>query len=138
MAKSIEFVAASGKTVVINEAPWQEAKRLKMVAQREMAKIGIDEKTELNAVTLIKLFLMVESSDEVDAALSKCLMRCTRDGVKINDTCWDMEGARGDYYEIVKGCVEINLGPLAESFRSMLGPFMKSLGEKINAIQKSA
>ncbi len=108
----LEFVAPSGATVVINPAPWKDAKALKKAIEREIAYGG--EKTTL------ALVLGVDSSDAVDAALWPCLVRCTRDSMKIVESTFDDSAARTDYYDIVEACVKENLAPLAESLSSKL------------------
>lgn len=123
----IEFTAPSGAKVVINEADWPDAKRLKKAIQRELAdtKISLDLKSDLTM--LIPAFLKVDASDAVDAAIAPCLIRCLRNGEKITDTTFNDPAARKDYYHIVTKCVEVNVRPLAESLFLALKEFMAEM-----------
>jgi Phage tail assembly chaperone protein, TAC len=142
-----EFLAKSGAKVVINIAPWVDAKALKKAIQREIAasglKIDLDgelnlgSKTELSKIVssslvsnLMSAVVKTDGSDSVDDALFKCLCRCTRNGEKIVNETFDNAEARGDYYEIAFACIKENLGPLAESLFSRLLPFLGAIFKK--------
>lgn len=112
----MEFVSAfSKKPVVINLAPWKDAKILKMAVERAASGMAIDLE---DVATLTPLILKLDGSPEVDAALGPCLIRCLYDGEKITDTTFDKKEARADYYEVVIACIKENFGPLVESLSS--------------------
>ncbi len=114
----MEFFAPSGVVVVINAAPWQDAKRLKNALEKE---ISLDTSFSLSLdADLISTILRVDSSEAVNAAIWPCLARCLRDKVQITEAIFDDVKARGDYYQIVKACIEENLRPLAVSLSSVL------------------
>ncbi len=113
------FKASSGAEVVINIAPWKDAKNLKKTIEREIASLGIDFTSEPVAIIAMKL----DGSDAIDAALWPCLIRCLRNGEKITETTFDDIDARQDYYDIVQACVKENLGPLADSLFSKFSAF---------------
>lgn len=106
-----QFTAPSGAVIVINVAPWKNAKALKNAIEKEVAIGG-----NYNLSTA----LMVDSSEAVDAALWPCLIRCTRNDEKIVEETFNDPNARQDYYDIVEACVKENLRPLAESLISKL------------------
>lgn len=110
-----EFTAASGAKIVINPAPWKDAKELKKAIQHGLAaaNISLDSNKDIAAI-----FMQVDGSDEFDAALRPCLERCLRNGEKVIDRTFDDVEARKDYYEIAIACVKENLGPLVESLFS--------------------
>lgn len=131
----VEFVAKSGTKVVINLAPWGDAKRLKAAILKEVASAGLKFDITADASTLVVAFLTVDSSEAVDAALWPCLARCTRGDSKILSSTFDGEEARQDYYEIVSQCVMVNLRPLVEGLLNVLPPsllaiFQKQLSQK--------
>lgn len=115
---SKEFTSSSGSKIVIDSAPWKDAKALKKAMQKEAAASGEALKLDADVGTLLSLFLKVDGSDAVDAALWPCLIRCTRNGEKITEQTFDDPEARKDYYEIVLECAKVNLGPLAENLAS--------------------
>lgn len=119
-----EFIAPSGVKVVINPAPWKDAKALKKAIQREIAQSGVSLNLGTDITALLPVILLVDSSSAVEGALSACLARCTRDGEKIIEATFDDVNARMDYYDIVIACAKENLGPLAESLASKL-PFLE-------------
>lgn len=113
-----EFITKSGAQVVINLAPWVEAKELKKAIQRIIGKNGIDLNEELPM--LICRLCMVDSNDEFEAALYRCLARCLYNGQKIQFTTFDAEEARAEYYDVIVPCVQKNVGPLVGSLFSQL------------------
>ena len=125
-----EFIAKSGAKIVVNIAPWQDAKRLKAAIQRECAKAGLKMDLQADVSTLVSAVLAVDSSDEVDAALYPCLARCTRNGAKITMNTFDDKEGRGDYYEIVMACIDENCRPLVESLLSVLPPGLVAMAKK--------
>lgn len=115
-----DLTVPSGAKVVIEPAPWQDAKKLKMAIQRELATSGLNLSLSSDVSSLISAFMSVDSSPAVDGALSKCLSRCTYNGEKIIESTFDPEEARADYYDIVVTCLKVNLGPLVKSLSSKL------------------
>jgi hypothetical protein len=107
-----EFISKSGAKIVINPAPWKDAKQLKKAVERELAAGGMND--------LFKVALLLDSSDVVEAALMPCLIRCTRNDIKITDSTFDDVDARQDYHEIAVECWRVNNGPLVESLSSQL------------------
>lgn len=102
----------SGARVVINTAPWKDAKILKQAVQREVA---------LSAAGFgLETLFLVDSSEAVDIALQPCLIRCTYNDEKITDQTFDSLESRADYYDIRIACLKENLGPLWESLRLKL------------------
>ena len=112
-----DFVAPSGKTVTINAAAWQDAKKLKMAVQREAGSVL---EGKLASGDIAGLIMRVDGSEAVDAALWPCLARCLRDGKKITEQTFDDESARADYYDIVLECLKVNFGPLVANLASKL------------------
>jgi hypothetical protein len=131
----VEITGPSGAKIVINPAPWKDAKELKKAVERTLGARGFDFKKGIGEG--ISLFLQADGSDEVEEALWPCLARCLRDKEKITVETFDDVAARRDYYEIVLECIKVNFGPLAESLASKL-PF-GLLGAKptADATQKS-
>lgn len=123
----VEFTASSGAQIVINEAGWPEAKRLRMAVQSELANAGISLSLDKDVGELLSAFLKVDSAKAVDEALWPCLARCTRNGDKITEKMFDEDKtARRDYYDVVIACVKANLFPLYESLYLQLRDFLKA------------
>lgn len=148
----MDITVSSGAEVKINVADWTSSKRLQKAINLAIKKSGVElskvdieqlfsgSKSEmLTSVksgaldSLLDLVLSVDSDDEVEKALFKCLERCTYNGEKITkDTFEDVE-ARGDYYEIVIHCLKENLAPFFRPLLSKLkklAPSVKSENQK--------
>lgn len=123
-----EIKVPSGSKVVINAAPWKDAKELKKAIERELAAKGAS--LEFNEASLAVAFLAVDGSDAVERALAPCLLRCTYNDEKITESTFDPPEARKDYYDIVIACMKENLSPLADSLFSEL--------EKMGVLRKQA
>lgn len=123
----IEFTAKSGAKIVITEADWPDAKRLKMAIQNELAHTGVSLSLDADVSGLVSAFMRVDSAKAVDDALWPCLARCTRNGDKINESMFNTDlKAREDYYEIVIACVKANLLPLFASLYSWWKSLIKA------------
>lgn len=125
-----EISVPSGTIVKISEAPWADAMALKNAIGLELAKgnidISLDFQKDMDVGQLIKLVALLDSSQNVQNALMKCLARCTYDGQAINSATFEPVGARQDYYDIVVECLKENLSPFFKSLLSRLQPFMQS------------
>lgn len=115
-----DLTVKSGAKVVINAAPWKEAKALKKAIEREVAMAGGKVSMDKDVSDLVATLLTVDGSDAVETALAPCLARCLYNDTKITDSTFDDPKARADYYEIIVACVRENLGPLVESLFSLL------------------
>lgn len=131
-----QFSAPSGVVVVINAAPWVDAKRLKMAIEKEV-KLDGGFDLDKDAATLITMLLQTDGSVTVDAALLPCLARCTRDGHKITEQTFDDVLARKDYYAIVAACLRENLSPLVEGLLSELAKVIPQVRKQASATSDS-
>lgn len=122
-----EFTAKSGAKVVINLAPWGDAKALKAAIEREASSSGLKLDANADAASLIASILHIDSSDFVDRAIWPCLARCTRNDAKIIPATFDSADARQDYYEIVSQCLMENFRPLVEGLMNVLPPSLMAL-----------
>lgn len=115
----------SGAEVVIREAPFKDAMRLKNAIVSELADSGLDLKnitgdTDISELLspLLSGVLAVDSSEKVYGALFACLARCSYNGEKITEDIFDRSEARADYYPIVLECAKVNILPFFEGLRS--------------------
>lgn len=125
----------SGAKVVINVADFKSSMALKNAIASELSRgqfslgsldgdiEGFLEMDTSKLEPLLKGALLLDSSEKVNEALFKCLIRCTYNGAKITEETFEAEEARADYYEIVLECLKVNLMP-----------FMKSLVSKFNSL----
>lgn len=116
-----KLIGKSGKEIVINPAPWKDAKELKRAIEAAAATVKIPTKISADDISgLLNIALLVDSSKEVESALWPCLIRCTRNNMKITEETFDDTEARKDYYEIIAACVKENFGPFAADLFFML------------------
>lgn len=128
----VEFTSKSGKTVIVNKAPFEAARLLWASIQLSAAEQKMSSDFLQEPESLFTLILRIDSSESFNSALWPCLIRCTRDNKKIDKTTFDDMEARGEYYEIITRCVEENIGPFVESLFSELGARMVALAMKKN------
>lgn len=131
-----EFVSKSGAQVMIGLAPWKDAKELKNVivsASVPLEKISFTEKSLDDFLS--KFIVIIDSAPVFQAAIWPCLIRCTRNQQKIEQSTFDSIEARADYYEIVEACVKENLRPLLEK---IFLPFIAQPGQKNEHAPESA
>lgn len=127
-----EFKGCNGAKIVINEATWGDVRKLKKVLAIELLKLGIDIDKEFlgqkeeNLMVGSKLFqllkdvyLTLEASDDFNDEIMNCLQYCTYDNIQIKEQLFDDKPeAREDYYDMVIGCLEVNLSPFIKKILS--------------------
>ena len=127
-----EFKGCNGAKIVINEATWGDVRKLKKVLAIELLKLGIDidkeflGQTEENLMVGSKLFqllkdvyLTLEASDDFNDEIMNCLQYCHYDNIQIKEQLFDDKPeAREDYYDMVIGCLEVNLSPFIKKILS--------------------
>lgn len=127
-----EFKGCNGAKIVINEATWGDVRRLKKVLAIELLKLGIDidkeflGQSEENLMVGSKLFqllkdvyLTLEASDDFNNEIMNCLQYCHYDNIQIKEQLFDDKPeAREDYYDMVIGCLEVNLAPFIKKILS--------------------
>ena len=127
-----EFKGYNGAKIVINEAPWGDVRKLKKVLAKELLKLGIDidkeflGQSEENLMVGSKLFqllkdvyLTLEASDDFNDEIMNCLQYCHYDNIQIKEQLFDDKPeAREDYYDMVIGCLEVNLAPFIKKVLS--------------------
>ena len=118
-------------TLILNEATFQDCIILQSVVMEEAKKLKLDiGEMEIdfsgiglsNLLDTVKdLFFGLMTSDKFDRIIFKCLSSCTYNGIKITKQLFDdVPEARGDYYQIIKECLEVNLNPFIKSLTSQL------------------
>ena len=141
----MEFTTDTGVEVKINPANFALADKLRKQVVRELKNINIDipekslknkPKSEIINV-IINSLLTLDASDELQSIIFQCLTNCTYNREKIiYDTFEDMD-ARGYYYQIIGGCLQVNLTPFFKNlfaelseFTSKISSFLKSKSMK--------
>lgn len=130
-----EFTTKSGAAIVINPAPWVDAKELKKAIEASLigSNINLDFGSSEAGSMMANLLLKIDSNPHVEIWLYKCLSRCLRNGQKIVEETFNDIVAREDYYEIVSACIKENFAPLIKNLFFMLS----ELQVKILPTQKS-
>lgn len=118
-----EFISKSGAKIIINPASFETAQNLwsavEKIASQENIKVGGG---------MINLVMAIDSFPEFKQALWPCLIRCTRNDIKIEKSTFEDVEVRKEYYEIIAPCVEINISPFVES---LISEFDKRLGQLV-------
>jgi len=128
----------SGAMLEITVSPLKEGKALYMAIAREMAAVAIQGQDQL--FNLLKNVIMAGlASKEIDDAIEACMKRVTYNGLKIDDSTFDPEERRQDYffarYEVAYDNVLPFLKPLLSKYPKQLErarSILKSLFEMTN------
>lgn len=119
-----EFITQNLATVKINIASFSEAIILKNAIQKAFVESGVRIKTEDNLEDILNLIMALDSNESVNKAIFRCLSRCLYNNIRITEELFEDEKIREDYYEIIFGCLEVNLKP-----------FIKALFFKLKELQ---
>ena len=121
--------------LVINEAEFEQVMELKKAIQENLKSTNVSlDSLEGEDVTsalqkMIDLLLVIDTSERTERAIFECLEYCTYNNAKINKQLFnDLPEARSDYYEIIRGCIEVNLRPFMKSLSSQF-PILTVFGE---------
>lgn len=121
-----EKTLASGRTLVVNVAPFAAANKLRRVVASELLKVEIEVgKLDLNVDlknldsrslnTLKNVVCQLLASETVEASFFDCAARSTIDGAAIKRDSFDAEEARGDFLPTAWEVIRANLAPFFAS-----------------------
>ena len=118
----MEYTTEAGKQVVINYAGFKDACELKRYIGLELLKVNVDISDLLNKEldsqsinTLKNLLLTIDSSEEIEKCIFKCLSKSLYDNSRITRELFELDKeAVGEYYNILIACVKENLSPFFE------------------------
>lgn len=115
----------SGRTLVLNLAPFAVGNKLKKTVARELLDVHVDlgklklghelgmeslaDPAVLN--TFKDALLTALASDKIEAAMFECAIRCTLDGHKITPDSFEDPDARQDFLVVAWEVMVFNLTP---------------------------
>lgn len=125
-----EIKLPSGALLKINQAPFTDAKALLQALLEEIKAIKIETKTEM--ASLYKdIFCAGISSPKIEAALWKCLKRCTYNSkgadLKIEENTFEPIEAREDYLAVCMGVAKENIDPFTKSLSAEYAQFFQGI-----------
>lgn len=121
-----EVKLPSGAVLGVKAAPFPDAKALYQAILRESKGLIQSSKTDMAAV-YAEIVRIAFSSEEVEAALWKCMVRCTYNRLKIDNQTFEPIEARDDYMQV---CIEVgkeNVFPFLKSLYAEYGAALKRL-----------
>lgn len=108
----------SGAELIVNEAPFADAKALFQAVASEMKGLQFDAKKELDTGFMKDLLCTAIASEKIEECLKKCLIRSTYNKEKITDAIFENNtDARKDYLTVCYEVAKENVYPFLE------GPF---------------
>lgn len=128
----------SGREVGFDLAPFADGKELYRAWQAEMKQIAIAGDDEFNINFIKNIMCGLGDSDRVEAAVYRCMKRCTYNGerIVIPDSFED-ERAREDYSDVLAVVIRENLRPftktLVTQFRAIFRKIIELRGLKTAA-----
>lgn len=121
----MEIELESKAKLVVNLAPFKDAKELYQACLEELKALKLDPQAEIDANFYKDLFCAGLSSKKIDAALKLCMIRCLYNGAKIDDSIFEDEKAREDYLPVIFHVMEANIKPftkaLTQQYKAILG-----------------
>ena len=125
MGKEITF--DNGDEAVINIASFSACMGLKNAIAKALLKqdIKLSDLDISKLDSLIGAILSVDSDEVVNKAIFNCLSKSTYNKERIQESIFEDQKARENYYEILIECLKINLNP-----------FFKPLISKLNSLQE--
>jgi len=130
-----EISLPSGAKAVINAAPFSEAFKLWQACAQELAQLKISADTELNVDFLKNLFCIATSSEKIEAALRPCFRRCLYAGSKIDESSFEKEDARQDYFPVMEEVLRTNILPFLKGQLQKWGINLGQVTESIPALK---
>lgn len=123
----------SGRTLVLNLAPFSVGSKLFKTVLGELRTINIDvakldmgmelnlQKIDPKLINIMKdAFCEIASSETVEAAFFECAGRCLLNGQKITRETFEEPDAREDYLPIAWEVIKFNLAPFFRGLASQL------------------
>lgn len=108
-----EHTLPSGAILKIYPAPFADAKALYQELLAELQKAKIESTDELHNLMKDVLFIGF-SSKKIDAAVEKCLARCTYNDKRITAEVWEPTEARQDYIKALSLVTWANVEPFSK------------------------
>lgn len=125
-----DFELPSGAKLHVSTSDFQDAKALTKAIVKATSGIQLASNPMDMDVTIIKdLLVAAVTSDEIEAALFKCLARSTWNNIKVTSAIFDDpqfgEMARADYFIMCAKVVEVNCKPFFDQALSTLKTFLQ-------------
>lgn len=124
-----DFELPSGGKLHVSVAPFQDAKALTKALLKASGMVKLAENPMDMDVSVIKdMLVQAATSDEVEAALFRCMSRATYDNLKITPELFDDQTIgdkiRRDYFLVCAKVVEVNCLPFFDQALSSLKTFL--------------
>lgn len=117
----------SGRSLVVNVAPFSIGKNLFKTLARELLAVRLDlDITKIKSVgdldvnVLKDALLQVIASDSIEACFFACAEKCLIEGQKITKDSFEHETARQDYLPVAWEVMKANLTPFFKGLASAL------------------
>ena len=134
---SSEITLPSGAILTVKQAPFSEANNLFRACTKELVKIKVDAKAELNFELLKDLFCTACSSEEIDRALWTCMRRCLYEGEKITPLIFEAEDKRQDFLPCEIEVFKANILPFQKGLFAVFGISLDTLADAIPQSNKT-
>jgi coenzyme F420-reducing hydrogenase gamma subunit len=119
-----EIVLPSGALLVVNAAPFRDARALYQAILHELRDITITTATALEVV-IKDLFCAGFGSLAIEQALETCMARCLYNGLKIDGDTFEPLEARQDYMQACMEVAKDNVSPFAKPLFAEFAQYMK-------------
>lgn len=110
-----EIKLPSGAMLMINPAPFADAKALYQAMLKEVKQISFDPKTDIDTEFIKNVFCTGFSSEIIEAKVWECMKRCTYNKEKLVPDIFEPVEARDDYFTVCFEVAKENIAPFTKS-----------------------
>lgn len=121
---SKEVTLPSGAKLVINPAPFKDARALYQALLEEGKALKINGTDELDVNLFKDMFCASLSSKKIEMCLTKCMERSTYNGLKIVEDLFEPIEAREDYLPV---CLDVTLENIKPFTKALMPLFSQAM-----------
>lgn len=123
----------SGKTLEVEDAPFEMARNLEMVITEEIRSMKFQPDLDVMGQLMKEGFLIALSSRKIDDALWECMKRCTYENIKISKATFEPVEAREDFHDVCFEVAQQNIRPFTKNLFAKFKDLSKDLAAQFPA-----
>jgi hypothetical protein len=125
-----EITLPSGAILQITPAPFADAKALYQAMMAEAR--GVELQSRAQFMDIAKNLICIGfSSRAIDAALTKCMARCTYNTHRIDEKTFEPLEARQDYTMVCMEVLEETIRPFSKNLSAVFSRLLSTIGENL-------
>lgn len=122
-------ILPSGAELVVQGAPFADAKALYQATMLELKELKLDGSTNLDYNFVKDIICSGLSSKRFEIAIQSCMKKSTYNGLPINDDVFENENNRQDYIPMLFEVVKENITPFMKGLYAQFPALLEILGK---------